>query len=329
MSRRSQSLALVIIGAAALSTLACTPPESGDRSSAVIATSDAPTSAASSGHAFFSTPEEAVTALVVALELDDSREELQHLLGPGTEELFSSGDAVADQAERDAFLGLYREGHELVAGSSRDLVLQVGSDGWPLPIPLVRDAAGWRFDGAAGAHELVVRRIGANELDTIDVMNGYVEAQEEYAATEHDGVPAGAYAQKIASDTGTQNGLYWEVVAGEPQSPLGPMLVAATEGGYVGDASAPYHGYLYRKLRSQGASADGGAREYVVDGKQTGGFALVAYPATYGASGIMTFIVNQDGVVWQKDLGEETSTLAAAMDTFDPDSRWTPIAPEQ
>jgi hypothetical protein len=198
-----------------------------------------------------------------------------------------------------------------------------------LPIPLVREAGRWQFDGAAGAEEILLRRIGANELRAIDVMRGYVVAQEEYASVPRDGSAPGAYAQKLHSDAGTQNGLYWETEPGAPPSPAGPFLANATAEGYSAPGGlVPYHGYVFRTLLAQGSAANGGAREYIVDGAQTGGFALLAYPAAYGASGVTTFIVNHDGVVWQRDLGEDTATLATAMTQFDPDAAWTPIAPE-
>jgi hypothetical protein len=283
-----------------------------------------------SASASFSTPEEALTALVTALESND-KGELRRLLGPETDALLSSGDAVADSMAIQAFLARYRVKHQLVTGGPDDLVLQVGEDDWPLPIPLVRHDGRWHFDGAAGVDEVVMRRIGGNELRTIDVMEGFVAAQEDYAAEAHDGATAGVYAQKIRSDPGKHNGLYWEVAAGEPQSPAGPMLADAAAEGYTGGrgAAAPYHGYHYRMLASQGPEANGGARDYIVDGKLTGGFALLAWPATYGASGVMSFMINQDGVVWQRDLGDNTEEIAASIQQFNPDSTWTPIAPEE
>jgi Protein of unknown function (DUF2950) len=311
MSRALAHLVLVLTGA--LLAAACTKP--------------ATQTSQSTGYA---TPDEALSAFVAAIEKDD-KQELQRILGPGTEDLLTSGDEVADRAARESFLQRYREKHELVAGGPDDLVLQIGSDNWPLPIPLVRNEGRWHFDGAAGADELVLRRIGANELRTIDVIRGYVEAQEEYASTGHDGAAAGLFAQRLRSEPGKQNGLHWEVKEGEPPSPLGPFLAAAAEEGYAGTGGTkqPYHGYLYRTLLSQGPDANGGARDYLVDGKLEGGFALLAFPDTYGASGVMTFIVNHDGVVWQRDLGENTAQLASAMKQFNPDSGWTPLASEE
>jgi hypothetical protein len=278
----------------------------------------------------FDSPEDAVASLVAAVEADDVAA-LQTLLGPGAGDVLSSGDLVADRNARASFLRKFRLQHRFVAGGPDDLALQVGDDDWPLPIPLVRQNGRWHFDGAAGAQELVLRRIGRNELHTIDVMRGFVAAQEEYSASGHDGLAAGVYAQRLRSQAGKHDGLYWEVAANEEPSPAGPLLAAAAAEGYGGegeDSRKAYHGYVFRMLFSQGQSANGGARDYIADGRLTGGFALLASPALYGVSGVMTFMVNQDGVVWQRDLGDDSSRLGAAIQTFDPGAEWTPIAPE-
>jgi hypothetical protein len=276
----------------------------------------------------FDTPDAAVEALIAALEKHE-KGDVQRVLGLRNRDLVDSGDAVADSADREAFLEKYRAHHELVAGGPNDMVLQVGEDDWPLPIPLVRDNGRWRFDGEAGADELIFRRIGRNELHTMDVMRGFVDAQDEYASAGHDGAPAGIYAQRLHSSAGKHDGLYWEVAAGETPSPAGPLLAAAADEGYTaGSERKPYHGYVYRMLFSQGPNANGGAREYIVNGKLTGGVGLLAYPNDYGNSGVMTFMVDQDGVVWQRDLGEDTTKLAEAIQSFDPDETWVPIAPE-
>jgi len=284
---------------------------------------------AADAQATFKTREDAAAAFVAALEKNDTAA-LKNLLGPGTDDLISSGDDVADRKARDTFVALYKEKHQIVSGGPNDAVILAGSDDWPLPIPLRRENGVWRFDGAAGADEIVARRIGANELRTIDVMHGFVDAQQDYAAESHDGVPKGAYAQKLKSDPGKHNGLYWEVTGDETPSPAGPGLAAAQAEGYTASEGnrTPYHGYTFRALKSQGSNADGGAREYVVNGVQTGGFAAIATPDDYGASGIMTFIVNQDGIVYQRDLGEDTEKLAAEIQAFDPDSSWTALPPE-
>jgi hypothetical protein len=284
-------------------------------------------SAEATGQQSFASPEAAVESLVKAVHQNDTPA-LRELLGPGSAGLVSSGDAVSDRKERDSFLGRYRDYHELAAGGPDRLVLLVGQDRWPLPIPLVRTETGWCFDGDAGVKELLLRRIGANELRTINVMESVVAAEQEYAASGHDGDASGAYAGRVRSDPGKQNGLYWQVAPGQPESPAGPLLADAASEGYAGGeaARAPYHGYVYRMLTSQGPAAEGGARDYQSGGKLTGGFALLAYPATYGASGVMTFMVNQDGVVWQRDLGKTTADAAAAIHQFNPDDSWTPLA---
>ena len=296
----------------------------------VVGQAAAAAETAADAQATFKTREDAAAAFVAALEKRDNAE-LKRLLGPGTDDLISSGDDVADKAARDTFVARYKEKHEIVSGGPNDAVILVGNDDWPLPIPLRKENGVWRFDGAAGADEIVARRIGANELRTIDVMRGFVDAQQDYAAESHDGVPKGAYAQKVKSDPGKHDGLYWEVSGDEPPSPAGPGLAAAQAEGYTAEKGnrTPYHGYVFRALKRQGPNADGGARDYVVNGVQTGGFAAIATPDDYGASGIMTFIVNQDGVIYQRDLGDDTEKLAADITSFDPDDNWTALPPEQ
>src|SRR5215469_7778702 len=227
----------------------------------------------------FATPDEAVAALVSAGQKADTTA-LQAMLGPDTAGLLSSGDAIQDRNEREGFLKRYAAYHELVAGDPDNLVLLVGEDRWPLAIPLVRKSGRWYWDGAAGASELLVRRIGANELRTIDVMHGFVAAENDYAALAHDGTPAGAYTQKLVSSPGRHDGLYWESAPGQPPSPAGPGLAAANAEGYAvtGTLANPYHGYLFRVRTSQGPEAEGGARDYLVDGKLRNGFAWLAYP---------------------------------------------------
>ncbi|HEY0685681.1 MAG TPA: DUF2950 domain-containing protein [Steroidobacter sp.] len=275
---------------------------------------------------YFSTPEQAVSALVSALEANEI-DRVERLLG--MQGLLSSGDEIADGAARERFLSRYRERNELVAGGPDDLVLQVGEDPWPLPIPLIRRDGTWSFDGPAGAEELILRRIGRNELRAIQVMRGYVEAQREYASASHDGLQAGIYAQRVNSTPGKHDGLYWPDTTGEPRSPLGPLIAAAAAEGYAGtNPGGTYHGYHYRMLFAQGSSAPGGARDYLAGGKLVDGFALLAYPEKYGVSGIMTLMINHDGVVWQSDLGEQTTQLAEGMRAFDPDDGWVPVPRE-
>jgi len=277
----------------------------------------------------FNTPEEAVTAFVAAMQKDDVGE-LHALLGPGTDELLSSGDAVADRADRAWFVAAYNAKHSLAADGVDKMSLNVGEKDWPMPIPIVKRDGKWRLDGAAGADELVYRRVGRNELGAIDVCRGLVSAQVDYASEGRDGDSAGVYALKIISDAGMHNGLYWPAAQGEPDSPLGPLAADAAEEGYRAaerGSGTPYHGYHYRMLYSQGTHANGGAKDYFKDGRMTEGFALVAWPANYGASGVQTFIVNGDGVVFQKDLGEDTEEAVKAIKSFDPDSSWTAVAP--
>jgi hypothetical protein len=277
----------------------------------------------------FDTPEAAASAFVAALEKYDLPR-LKALLGPGAEELLDSGDTVQDAGDRAEFLAAYAAKHALTDDGTDRKVLVVGEQDWPLPIPIVKRDGKWAFDGEAGIDELIYRRVGANELGAIDVCRGFVAAQLEYASEGRDDGPPGIYALKIASDAGLHNGLYWPVGEGEPPSPAGEFVAAAVAEGYrrSEDVRKPYHGYFYRMLYSQGANANGGARDYFRDGLLTEGFALVAWPAEYGSSGVMTFIVNQDGVVFQKDLGADTATVVETIQSFDPDSSWTAITPE-
>ena len=277
----------------------------------------------------FDTPDGAVSAFVAALEKNDLPR-LQALLGPGSGELLDSGDAVQDAGDRAEFLAAYKSKNSLADDGADRKVLVVGEQDWPLPIPLVKRDGKWVFDGEAGIDEMIYRRVGANELGAIGVCRGFVEAQLEYASEGRDGDPAGIYALKLVSDAGLHNGLYWPVADGEPPSPAGPWVAEAAAEGYrrVEGVRTAYHGYYDRMLYSQGPNANGGARDYFKDGRLTEGFALVAWPADYGSSGVMTFIVNQDGVVFQKDLGEDTATAVESIQVFDPDGSWTAIAPE-
>ncbi len=275
----------------------------------------------------FKTPDEAVKAFVAALQKDDLPT-LQKLLGPDSEDLISSGDAVQDNADRDRFLAAFDKKHSLQDAGNDTMTLVVGDDDWPFPVPVVKKDGRWRLDGAAGVDELIYRRVGHNELAAIAVSLGFVDAENEYASEGRDGDPAGVYALKLVSDEGMHNGLYWPTAEGEQPSPAGPFLASATEQGYkFGGGRTPYHGYFYRLLYSQGPRAKGGAKEYFADGVMTEGFALIAWPADYGSSGVQTFIVNQDGVVYQKDLGEDTATVVESIKSFDPDDSWKPVPP--
>ena len=271
-------------------------------------------------HRGFASAEEAVTALVAVLESAD-RTALASILGPDSEGVVDSGDAVADAAAQEDFLERYKAKHALVADGDSGMILQVGENDWPLPIPLVVREGKWYFDGAAGVEEIAYRRIGRNELGAIAVCRGFVDAQIEYASQGHDGNEPGVYATKLLSDPGQQNGLYWPTAEGEPQSPAGPAVAEAAAEGYRATKGkrTPYHGYYYRMLFAQGANADGGAMEYFVDGQLTQGVALLAWPADYGMSGVKSFMINHDGVVYEKDLGEETDATVESIELFDPD----------
>jgi hypothetical protein len=268
----------------------------------------------------FASLDEAVNALVAALRAAD-RKALVEILGPQGNPLVWSGDDVADRAAFQRFTAEYDRAHRLEGGGGK-VVLYVGEDDFPFPIPLVPDGPRWLWDTDAGDDELLNRRIGENELSTIQVCLAYVDAQREYYSR---GQGLLEYAQRLDSTKGKHDGLYWETRPGEPESPLGPLVARARAAGYPlppPRGPAPYHGYFYRILLAQGPDAPGGAYDFVVRGHMIGGFALVAYPASYGASGIMTFIVNQDGVVYQKDLGPKTAQAANAMKTYNPDKAW-------
>jgi hypothetical protein len=272
----------------------------------------------------FATPEAAVQALVAALKANDTKA-LLAVLGSGARLLISSGDPVADRAAREHFLQSYDEVNSLAKSGDDKVVLQTGKDDWPFPIPIVKSDGSWRFDTAAGKEEILDRRIGKNELAAIQACLAYVDAQREYYQRDPDRNSLLAYAQKFTSTPGKRDGLYWPTKPDEDPSPLGPLFALAKSGGYAmkgGGKPEPYHGYYYRILKAQGPAAAGGAYDYVAHGRMFGGFALVAYPAAYGNSGIVTFIVNHDGVVFEKDLGPKTTAVATAMKTFDPDTTW-------
>ncbi len=277
----------------------------------------------------FASPEEAVKALVEAVKAGDTKA-MMAILGPEARPLITSGDQVADTQGRQRFVAEYEQAHKLEMIGDAKAILSIGKDDWPLPIPVVKAGDAWRFDTAAGQEEIINRRIGRNELSTIQICLAYVDAQLEYARLGRDGASGPEYAQKFLSDKGRRNGLYWKTVQeGEVPSPLGPLVANAREEGYgdkrAGGKPTPFHGYLFRILTAQGPDAPGGAYDYVVNGRMIGGFALVAHPARYGVSGVMTFIVNQDGVVYQKDLGEDTAKIAQAMKTYNPDSTWKKV----
>jgi hypothetical protein len=274
----------------------------------------------------FSSPEEAVEAAVTAAR-NNNEKEMVAIFGSGAKELLFSADAVADKQRREEFLVAYAESHRLVT-EGQDTILLVGKQDWPLPIPLVKRGNAWVFNIEKGKEEILNRRIGENELYTIQTLLAVVDAQREYAMEDRDGDGLLEYAQKFVSDPGKKNGLYWEAKPGERQSPLGPIMARARSEGYKGQAStatSPYHGYYYRILTAQGKNAPGGAYSYIVKGKMIGGFAVVAYPAEYGNSGVMTFVVNHDGNVFQKDLGKNTVATGRSMKEYNVDSTWSEI----
>jgi Protein of unknown function (DUF2950) len=276
----------------------------------------------------YSTPEEAVKAMVEAVKSGNTKLLLK-IFGPGSKALVLSGDPVQDKEGRDRFVKHYEEKNRLEEASGKAL-LYLGNDDWPFPIPLVKTEKGWKFDAKAGRQEILARRVGRNELNAIQVCLAYVDAQKEYALRKaRQGKALLEYAQDFVSTPGRQDGLYWQAGEGQEQSPMGPLFAAARESGYggepLGETPTPYHGYLYRILKAQGENAPGGARDYVVEGKMIGGFALIAFPAKYGSSGVMTFIVNQNGVVFQKDLGKKTREEARTIMAFDPDETWKPV----
>ena len=271
----------------------------------------------------FPSPEEAVQALIDAAKSNDTTSLLQ-VLGPEARSFINTGDAVSDRASRARFVQAYEEAHALVQSGETKVILQIGKDEWPFPIPLVKSSTSWHFDSKAGKEEILNRRIGRNELDVIQVCLAYVDAQREYYMRNPRHVALLQYASKFMSTKGKRDGLYWETTADEPPSPLGPLVARARQEGYkrVAGKPIPYHGYYYKMLTGQGSKAPGGAYDYVVRGQIIGGFAMVAYPAHYGSSGIMTFLVNHEGVVYQKDLGPNTTAIAQAMTKFNPDETW-------
>jgi Protein of unknown function (DUF2950) len=267
----------------------------------------------------------AISAFVAAISANDEAA-ITGIIGTKAQDLLTSGDAVQDDNARKSFLARYHEAHAFVRENPDKVFFTVGKSAWELPFPIVRVDGAWHFDADEGAQELVYRRIGQNELDAIKVCHALYAAQKSYALTAHDGNPAGLYAQHFRSESGMQNGLYWDAKPGEPESPAGALVAEATSEGYGASPASgkptPFHGYYYRIVKSQGAHAGGGAKEYVKDGKMNGGFAIVAYPAEYRGSGVKTFIVGPRGRVYEKDLGESSEQQATGMEVFDPDASW-------
>jgi hypothetical protein len=294
---------------------------------APVAQAQQATARAIEGQAFRS-PEDGFAALAAAIGRHDEARLLQ-VLGTAAKRLIRSGDPVADRAARQRFTESYAAKHEILRPAPGRAVLQIGEDGWPLPIPLVERGGIWRFDARQGAQELVDRRIGGNEIDTIATLRAIAEAEMEYARGPGRHGALRAFARRIFSTPGTRDGLYWPAAGGGEESPLGPLIAAASAGGYDRAADGrpqPYHGYIFRILEAQGPAAPGGAVDYLVDGRMIGGFAVLAWPAEYGASGIMTFMISHHGTVYESNLGPKTASLARAITAFDPTEGWRPVA---
>ena len=274
----------------------------------------------------YKSPQDAVDALVATARSGDQKAAIV-VLGRDGEDIISSGDKVSDDAVRQRFVASYNAKHKIDMPSESKAILVIGDNDYPFPIPLIRNKNGtWSFDTEAGRREILYRRIGHNELDAIQTCLAYVDAQNEYADKDRTGAGAGIYAQRFISEAGKKDGLYWPTTQGEEESPLGELFAAASRQGYrAGSGRSPYHGYYYKILTKQGEAAAGGAADYIVHGKMIGGFALVAYPAQYRNSGVMTFIVNYAGTVFQKDLGPDTASVAEAITSFNPDKTWTKV----
>jgi len=291
----------------------------------LVAIVTASTLAADVRQKIFASPAAAVDALIAA-NRGDRISELFGILGPESAKLIRSGDPIADKGARARFVASYDTAHKLEFDGESKAILIVGSDAWPLPIPIIREHDRWRFDTKAGEEEILNRRIGRDELTVIATCRAYVVAQREYAAEKLGPGGMAEYAQHFVSKVGMRDGLYWPVKQGEQESLLGPLIAQAREAGYRPGTPhlkpRPYYGYYFRILNRQGSSAPGGAKDYTVNGHMVAGFALIASPATYGDSGVMTFIVNQDGIVYEKNLGTDTTRIAAAITSYDPDGTW-------
>ncbi len=276
----------------------------------------------------FASAEAAVQAFVAALR-DHQETDLKAILGPDADRVIHSGDKYADQELQQRFVALYDQKHAVVQRSPGQAELDVGPDDWPLPIPVVESNGRWTFDTKAGGQTIIDRRIGRNELSAIRTLLAVVDAQRDYFQRAKQADGTGVYATRLISTAGKQDGLFWPVAEGETESPLGPLVDTAQDAGYPGDLVGgkpiPYEGYYFRILKAQGPNADGGAKSYLQSGRMTGGFAMVAWPAVFGSSGIMTLIVGPDGDVYQQDLGPRTGRIAAGMATFDPDLGWSRI----
>lgn len=312
----SCGLFVLLMGAVALSPVGCNKSQP-----------FAATEGSASGPQTFASADLAGQAIYTAAKAGDTNA-LLSIFGSGAKELLLSGDPVQDKAALDTFTSEYDQMHRWGKLTNGGLVLDVGAENYPFPFALRKNEAGqWYFDTGSAKAEILARRIGGNELSTIDVLNAMGMAQAEYFSQPHDGAKSHTYAQKFVSDDGKQNGLYWQVAEGDSGSPLSPLAASASSEGYssASQESQPFHGYYFRMLTSQGPQAHGGAKNYIVNGSLTGGFAILAYPAEYGNSGVMSFLINQDGIVLQKDLGTDTAEIAKTIASFDPDSAWVAV----
>jgi hypothetical protein len=290
----------------------------------LVLASSAPCLAQSNNEKTFASPGEAVLALYNAAKSNDTQA-MNSIFGSNAQKILNTGDAVADKNTVANFIRRYDQMHRVVQEPDGTVTLYVGADNWPAPIPIVKNGSGqWYFDTEAGMKEILYRRVGTNENDAIDTLHTLVEAQREYGAQVRDGSNTKQYALKFISTAGKQDGLYWKTDDTQPPSPIGPLVADASSEGYTAQQGTPtpFHGYYFRILTKQGPAAKGGARDYEVNGALTKGFAFVAYPAQYRNSGVMTFIVNQDGTVYENDLGSDTGKLGAAMTEYNPDSTW-------
>ncbi len=321
---------IVLAGALFLSACASQAmATAGDRSVAAAAAHHGEAGVPGSGQELFATPDDAVVALLKAVQSNDHKD-LQTIFGPDAHDLVT-GDPVADANNYKSFAQRTLEKADLEERNANTMILHIGTEDWPFPIPLSKNADGkWFFDTNAGRNEILARNIGADELQTISICRAYVQAQREYAMQDHNGDEVLEYAQRLNSSAGKQNGLYWDAAADQPQSPFGPLVAQASAEGYAPISGSPhnpqpFHGYYYRILKSQGDAAPAGAYNYVVNGHMIAGFALIAYPADYGKSGVMTFIVSHQGKVYQSDFGPTTGDKAKAIQTYNPDKSWTPV----
>lgn len=317
MYRKIKNLLLVALTTAPLSVFSASPSPA----------STVPTGAESIKVQSFKSPDDAAKALLEAAR-EDSRDKIIALFGSQDAELLSSGDEVEDNNNRSEFVTLAQEKMIVEKVGEDKAIVHVGNTDWPFPIPVVKFSDSWQFDAKQGRQEILNRRIGRNELSTLGAIRGYLEAQFDYANSDRDGDGVSEYAQKLQSEPGKNDGLFWETEEGQPQSPLGPLIAEARAEGYkikgTTEKPVPYHGYYYRILTRQGSNAPGGKYDYIINGNMIAGFALVAFPAQYGASGIMTFVVNHQGKIFQKDLGPKTADIVDKIKEYNPDTTWEP-----